>query len=334
MTTPKWSELDAAFMPLSPSPPEYGGSVAGAAPPPAGGGSQDPLAQLFSPASPSRRIKDRAATILVSICFAIAVIPLFWVLWTVVDKGSSVLFDPAWWTNSQNGVTERREGGGAFHAVIGSLVQTLVAAIISVPIALLGAVYLVEYGRGRLARAVGFMVDILTGIPSIVAALFVYAVVITSLGFQRQGFAVSLALVLLMIPVVLRTTEEMLKLVPHELREASLALGVPKWKTIVRIVVPTALPGIITGIMLGIARVIGETAPLLILVGYSKAINFNLFDGFQGSLPGMIVNESKNIALAPSASRAWGAALTLILIVLVLNLAARLVARATKVSDR
>jgi phosphate transport system permease protein len=288
-------------------------------------------AQLFTPASPSRRIKDRAATVVVSVCFVIAVIPLAWVLWSVVDKGLAVVLDTTWWDHSQNGVTERREGGGAYHAIVGSLLQTGVATLISVPIALLGAIYLVEYGRGRLARSVGFTVDILTGIPSIVAALFVYALLITTLGQQRQGFAVSLALVMLMIPVVLRTTEEMLKLVPQELREASLALGVPKWKTIVRIVVPTALPGIITGVMLGIARVIGETAPLLILVGYSKAINYNLFDGFQGSLPTMIVNESSNIALGPAAARAWGAALTLILIVLVLNIAARIVARCTKV---
>ena len=129
------------------------------------------------------------------------------------------------------------------------------------------------------------MVDILTGIPSIVAALFIYAVFITTFGGQRAGWLVSLALVMLMIPVIVRTTEEMLKLVPNELREASYALGVPKWKTIVRIVMPTALTGIITGIVLGIARVAGETAPLLILVGYTPNMNGNLFNGFQGSLP-------------------------------------------------
>lgn len=299
--------------------------------PPDGPPSGISAGQLFTPASPGRKIKDQAATVVVFACFVIAIIPLIWVLWSVVDRGIEVVLDPAWWQNSQNGVTERTEGGGAYHAMVGSLIQTGVAALISVPIALLGAIFLVEYGKGRLARAVGFTVDILTGIPSIVAALFIYALLITTLGFQRQGFAVSLALVMLMIPVVLRTTEEMLKLVPHELREASLALGVPKWKTIVKIVIPTALPGIITGIMLGVARVIGETAPLLILVGYSKAINYNLFEGFQGSLPTMIVNESSNIALEPAAARAWGAALTLIFIVLVLNIAARLIARFTKV---
>ena len=164
-----------------------------------------------------------------------------------------------------------------------------------VPIAVLVGIYLVEYGRGPLARVTTFMVDILTGIPSIVAALFIYAVFVTTFRGQRAGWLVSLALVMLMIPVIVRTTEEMLKLVPNELREASYALGVPKWKTIVRIVLPTAMTGIITGIVLGIARVAGETAPLLILVGYTQDTNGDLFSGFQGSLPGMINDQVGNL---------------------------------------
>jgi phosphate transport system permease protein len=285
---------------------------------------------LFMPASRGRRIRNQAATAFMGFSFVVAMIPLFWIITEVVIKGAPDVFSSTWWTHSQNGVTERREGGGAFHAIMGSVTQTAVCAVIAVPLSLMVAIFLVEYGRkGKLNSAVSFTVDVLTGIPSIVAALFIYALLITTFGFQRQGFAVSLALVLLMIPVVVRTTEEMLKLVPHDLREASLALGVPKWKTILRIVVPTALPGIITGIMLGVARVIGETAPLLILVGYSKSINNDLFGGFQGSLPGMIVNEATNITLKPAEGRVWGAALTLILIVLVLNLAARTIARST-----
>jgi len=216
--------------------------------------------------------------------------------------------------------------------------------VISVPIALLVAVYLVEYGTGPLARATTFMVDILTGIPSIVAALFIYAVFITTLGGQRSGWLVSLALVMLMIPVVVRTTEEMLKLVPNELREASYALGVPKWKTIVKIVLPTAMSGIVTGVVLGIARVAGETAPLLILVGYSPNKNANLFDGPQGSLPGMIKDQFSNIGNTTvlkgghkitvhyAADRMWGAALTLIALVMALNLLARIIARRSKVT--
>jgi phosphate transport system permease protein len=284
---------------------------------------------LLIPAARGRRIRNLAATAFVTLSFVVAVIPLVWIITEVVVKGAPDVFHPSWWSHSQNGVTERREGGGAFHAITGSVLQTAVCALIAVPLALMVAIFLVEYGRGRLNSAVGFIVDVLTGIPSIVAALFIYALLITTFGFQRQGFAVSLALVLLMIPVVVRTTEEMLKLVPNDLREASLALGVPKWKTTVRIVIPTALPGIITGVMLGIARVIGETAPLLILVGYSKTINNNLFSGFQGSLPGMILNEATNITLKPAEGRVWGAALTLILIVLTLNVVARLIARST-----
>ena len=171
------------------------------------------------------------------------------------------------------------------------------------------------------------MVDILTGVPSIVAALFIYAVWVTTFGFQRVGFAVCLALVLLMIPVVVRSTEEMLKLVPNELREASYALGVPKWVTVVRIVLPTAFSGIITGVLLGMARIMGETAPLLILGPYTKNIATNLFAGPMPTLPTMINQDRVELGFDAAVERMWAAALTLILIVLLLNLVGRLVAR-------
>jgi phosphate transport system permease protein len=170
------------------------------------------------------------------------------------------------------------------------------------------------------------MVDILTGIPSIVAGLFIYAVWVTTFGFQRVAFAVSLSLVLLMIPTVVRSNEEMLKLVPNELREASYALGVPKWKTIVKVVLPTAFSGIITGILLGLARVMGETAPLLILGPYTKSIATDLFGGYMATLPTMI-NQDRTESLQPAVDRVWAAALTLILLILILNLAGRLIAR-------
>ena len=180
------------------------------------------------------------------------------------------------------------------------------------------------------------MVDILTGVPSIVAALFIYALWVATLGFQRSGFAVSLALVLLMIPVIVRATEEMLRIVPMDLREASYALGVPKWKTIARIVIPTALSGIVTGIMLALARVMGETAPLLILVGYAQAMNFDMFSGFMGSLPGMMYDQTSAGAGANPVptDRLWGAALTLILLIAMLNIGARLVAKILFPQDR
>ena len=282
----------------------------------------------FQHVSGGRKVKNAIATGLVSLAFAVAVVPLVWLLWSVLEKGFQYVLDADWWQKSFAGLTGRQFGGGVYHAVYGTLVQALICAAIAVPIGLLVAVYLVEYGkRGRLGKAVTFTVDILSGVPSIVAALFIYALWVTTFGFSRQAFAVSLALVLLMIPIVVRTTEELLKVVPDELREASYALGVPKWKTILKVVIPTAFGGIVTGIMLGLARVIGETAPLLILVGYSKNINLNPFDGFMGALPTMINQDRTELALQPAEDRVWAAALTLILLVLALNLLARVMAR-------
>ncbi len=276
--------------------------------------------------SARRVVTDRLATVAVWLCFLLALVPLIWILWAVVSQGYSLLLDAGWWANSQAGISPRRQGGGAYHAILGTLLMAAVTMVIAVPIAIFTAIYLVEYGRGRFARVVSFMIDILTGIPSIVAALFVYAIWINVLGQQREGFAVSLALVLLMIPVVVRSTEEMLKLVPNELREASYALGVPKWKTIARIVLPTAASGIITGILLGLARIMGETAPLIILAPYTAFINGNLFNGNIAALPTLIFSNFGN-NIQTQLDRMWAAALTLILIVLLLNIAGRFIAR-------
>ncbi len=296
-----------------------------------------------------RRLKNHAATVLITGSFLVALVPLIWLIWTVVSKGLHTITRAGWFTKSQRSLTSTDAGGGAYHAIVGTAEQVGLCSLISIPIAILVAVYLVEYGRGGLARVATFMVDILTGVPSIVAAVFIYSVFIISLGGQKAGWLVSMALVMLMIPVIVRTTEEMLRLVPDELREASYALGVPKWKTILRIVLPTALTGILTGIMLGVARVAGETAPLLVLVGYTQNTNTDLFKDPQASLPGMIYDnfhyyssqgtyqlckngtarcQVHNYAV----DRVWGAALTLILIVMVLNLIARLVGRLNKVA--
>jgi phosphate transport system permease protein len=273
-----------------------------------------------------REFRDQLARVVMWLAFLIALIPLVWILWTVLSKGFGLITDAHWWTNSQKGITSRREGGGAVHAIQGTLIQGVTTSAISVPIGVMTAIYLVEYGRGRFAKAVSFMVDILTGVPSIVAGLFIYAVWVTTFGFKRVGFAVCLAMVLLMIPVIVRSTEEMLKLVPNELREASYALGVPKWKTIARVVLPTAFSGIITGVLLGLARVMGETAPLLILGPYTKSIATDLFGGYMATLPTMI-NQDRTESLQPAVDRVWAAALTLILLVLLLNLAGRVIAR-------
>ena len=282
-----------------------------------------------------RTVKNALATVYVTVVTVLAIVPLAWVLYTVITKGIRLILSSDWWLQSQRGITPRREGGGAYHAIVGTVEMALVCAAIAVPLGILGAILLIEYAKGtKVARGVSFMVDVLSGIPSIVAALFIYALFITIFGFGRSAIAVSCALVLLMLPVVLRSTEEMLKLVPQELREASYALGVPKWKTIVRVVIPTAFSGITTGVMLGVGRVMGETAPLLILVSYAVGINFSPTSDTMGALPTMINSGRDQAPQLPGYERVWAAALTLIIIVMLLNLLARLIARASKLKEK
>ncbi|ALC22302.1 phosphate ABC transporter permease PstA [Streptomyces pristinaespiralis] len=273
----------------------------------------------------SRQAKDRVATSLVWVCFVLAVVPLFSLAWVTITKGLEVV-DGYFLGHSMNGVLDAEPGGGIYHALLGTIEQVLIAAVIAAPIGLLTAIYLVEYGRGKLAKAVTFFVDVMTGIPSIVAGLFILATWNLMLGFGPSGFAGGLALAILMMPVVVRSTEEMLKLVPNELREASLALGVPKWRTILKVVLPTAIGGITTGVMLAVARVTGETAPVLLLVFGTKLINPNPFEGAQSSLP-LYVYEQYAVGTDASIARAWGAALVLIAFVMILNLVARGIAR-------
>jgi phosphate transport system permease protein len=281
------------------------------------------------PVEGRRRAVDRFFSALIYGAFALALLPLASVTMTVLAKGSGVIND-TFLTHSLRNIGPNDTGGGVYHGLVGTLEQAAITSLISIPISLLVAVYLVEFGRGRLARLVTFFVDVMTGIPSIVAGLFIFTVWILVLGFHRAGFPAALALSILMIPTVVRSCEEMLKLVPDELREASLALGVPKWRTILKVVVPTALPGIVTGIMLGVARVVGETAPLLLLVGATDSINNDPLHGPQAALPLIIFDQAARPQEA-AVARAWGAALALIAIVMLLNLTARLVARFTRV---
>ncbi|MER7071994.1 phosphate ABC transporter permease PstA [Terrabacter sp. NPDC000476] len=301
------------------------GAVDDAATPPGDRPGRDALAEMRSPHR-ARAAKDVLARVVMWSAFALAMVPLVWILGTVVAKGAHMLTTSTWWTGNQRNVNSDDFGGGARHAIEGTLTMVGFTALIAVPIGILTAVYLVEYGRGRLAKAISFTVDILSGVPSIVAALFIYAVWVTTFGIGRSGFAASLALVLLMIPVVVRSTEEMLKLVPNELREAAYALGVPKWVTVVKVVLRTAFSGIVTGVLLGIARVMGETAPLLILAPYTKNFQRDLFNGNFPTLPMMINQDRGDFALSTAAERMWGAALTLILLVLLLNLIGRVIA--------
>ncbi len=274
-----------------------------------------------------RQAKDRIATSLVWVAFVLAVVPLASLMWETAEQGVKVL-DGYFLTHSMGVVADTEPGGGVYHALLGTLQQVGLATLIAVPVGVLTAIYLVEYGRGRLATAVTFFVDVMTGIPSIVAGLFVLSLWIVILDMGYSGFAGSLALALLMIPVVVRSTEEMLKLVPNELREASLALGVPKWRTILKVVLPTSIGGITTGVMLAVARITGETAPVLLLVWGTNFINANPFSDPQASLPMYIYLQYANSGGSGAAyDRAWAAALTLIAFIMILNLVARGIAR-------
>jgi phosphate transport system permease protein len=254
----------------------------------------------------------------------LAILPLVVVLGYTIAKGLA-RFDKVFLTHSMRNVAESDPGGGAYHAIIGTIEQVGIATIIAVPIGLLVSIYLVEYAQGkRYGRLVSTFVDVMTGLPSIVAGLFILSFWIIILGHDFSGFAGSLALIIIMLPVVVRTTEEMLRLVPDPLREASAALGVPRWRTTVSVVLPTALPGITTGVMLAIARVMGETAPVLLTVFGTQSINNNPFNGPQESLPLFVFSEAGQ-PNQTAIDRAWAGALTLILIVVILNVVARLI---------
>ncbi len=298
----------------------------------------------------ARARKDQIMRVLFTATFAVATIPLVSLLWTTVANGVKRL-NVGFLTHNMTGViggnpTAVGGYGGVLHAIIGTLEITLGAMAISIPIGVMCAVYLIEYAQdGRLAKTIRLLVDVMSGIPSIVAGLFalsLFAIVCGPGTFN--GFEGSVALALLMLPTVCKSSEEMLRIVPNELREASLALGVTKQRTITKVVLRTALPGIVSGSILAVARVIGETAPLLMTAGYIVSTNVNLFSGQMTTLPVYVYQEySKLTANCPPNAgascvttipmeRAWSAALVLIVIVLVLNLIGRLVAKICSVS--
>lgn len=286
---------------------------------------------------------DQTAKAVLYGTFIAAVVPLVSLLWTVIASGGPTALSPDYLLTSMRGVTgvhdvaTVEEGapliGGAYHAIIGTLIITGLATVISVPIGLFTAIFLVEYRTtGRMSTMIRFLVDVMTGIPSIVAGLFAFALWAVLFGVgTKNGYAGAVALSVLMIPTVVRSGEEMLRIVPNELREASLALGVPKWRTIVKVVLPTAASGLAAGITLAIARVIGETAPLLVAVGVTQGINVNPGEGPMNTLAVYAYNLFKYPRHPgypdPSMDRAWAAAFLLILIVVLLNLFARLIAK-------
>ncbi|GAB2611047.1 phosphate ABC transporter permease PstA [Pseudactinotalea suaedae] len=273
-----------------------------------------------------RWARDRLATTLVTGAFLIATIPLISLVALVATRGS-LRFGWRFLNDDMVGIFGAMTEGGVYHAIIGTVYVTGIAAIVAIPLGILTAVYLVEYAQpGPLKRAITVLVDVMTGIPSIVAGLFAYTVFVIFVGPQYKSALIGgVALALLMTPVVVRSVEEMLRLVPNELREAAYALGVPKWLTIVKVVLRTAIAGITTGIMISIARVIGETAPLLVTVGLVNNVNFDAFDGRIATLPVYVFRQYAQGGV--SVDRAWAAALTLIIIVMLLNLVARLVSK-------
>jgi phosphate transport system permease protein len=270
-----------------------------------------------------RRAVDIAARVGMGASVLAALAPLAAVLVYTASRGLRDI-SPQFLTHSMRGVGPLDSNGGAYHAIIGTLEQVAIASLLAVPLGLMVAVYIVEYGRGPLRTAVRFLVDVMTGIPSIVAGLFIFAFWVLGLHRGFSGLAAGLALAVLMLPVVVRSSEEMLKLVPDSLREASYALGVPRWRTVVSVVLPTASAGITTGVMLAVARVTGETAPLLLTAFGFDAIRTSPLHGPQSGLPLFVFSQASS-AFDVAVRRAWAGALTLIVVVLVLTVAARIV---------
>jgi phosphate transport system permease protein len=279
-----------------------------------------------------RAVVNRLATVGMYAAFLIALVPLALVVWYTVGRGMT-RFGFGFLTHSMAGVGPLDVNGGAYHAIVGTVEQVGIAAIISVPLGLLVAIYLNEYGGRGFTTLVRLLVDVMTGIPSIVAGLFVLAFFVLGLHQGFSGFAAALSLAILMLPVVVRSSEEMLKLVPNSLREAAYALGIPKWRAIVSIILPTARTGITTGVMLAIARVTGETAPLLMTAFGSQFIHTNAFKGPQEALPLFIFSQATQ-SFKAGVNRAWSGALTLILIVVLLYVVARLLTRRDALNRR
>jgi len=275
----------------------------------------------------TRRIKSGFFTGLVVLLCFLAVLPLFLIFADLVHKGASSI---NWDFFVKIPVPAGQSGGGVSNAIVGTIIIVLIACVIGIPIGIGTGLYLAEYGIGRLGWFVRFLADVLNGTPSIVVGIFAWTWFVKPV-HHFSALAGGAALALLMVPMLARTTEEMLRLVPNSLREAALALGYPRWRTSLSVMARVALSGIVTGALVGVARVAGETAPLILLVGYTARINFNPFSGDMATLPMMVWDQlgkrSGTTSNDFTEARAWGAALTLVLLVLILNVGARLLAK-------
>jgi phosphate transport system permease protein len=279
-----------------------------------------------------RAWKNRLATVAAWTAFGLAMLPLFAVLGYTLARGLKGL-NYTFLTHSMARIGPLDSGGGAYHAILGTIEQVVLASVVAIPLGLLVAIYITEYGRGPMAGAIRFFIDVMTGIPSIVAGLFIFAFWVLALHQGFSGLAAAMALALLMLPVVVRSSEEMIKLVPDGLREAAYAMGVPKWRVIISIVLPTARTGITTGILLAIARVTGETAPLLLTAFGNDYIHTNPLHGPQSGLPLFVFSQAGS-AFDVAVNRAWAGALTLILFVVLLYVVARILTRRDPLKER
>lgn len=277
--------------------------------------------------SKARRRKDAFVRGALAAAMVLAFIPLGLILYYLLSKGLGS-WSASFFTTDPTGNTffAKSQIGGIKSAILGTIEIVALASALSVPVGIGLAVWLVEYGRSsRFAQLVRFFIDVLTGVPSIVFGLFVYIVLVVGTGSSYAGYKGSVALALLMLPVVTRAAEVVLTLVPGALRESALALGAPRWRVILRVVLPTALPGMVTGVLLAVARAAGETAPLLFTAAATFKTNFDLGQ-FMNSLPVQIYNDVTSPTTAV-VNRAWGAALTLVVMILALNVLARMIAR-------
>ncbi len=275
--------------------------------------------------SPRRRRTDRIARAAVLALTVVAVVPLVLVVYYLVEKGLGALSVEFFTTDPTGNFLGNP--GGIRSALLGTLEMVLVASAMAIPTGIGVAVWLVEYGRGsRLASVVRFFVDVLTGVPSIVFGLFIYITLVLSgaLGGSFAAWKGAAALALLMLPVVIRSAEVVLALVPNGLRESALALGAPRWRMIWKVVLPTALPGLLTGSLLAVARAMGETAPLIFTAQATLVTSYDL-NARMNSLPIQIFGDVQN-ANAEVVQRAWGSALTLVALILLITLVARFAA--------
>lgn len=273
-----------------------------------------------SGSSRRRKIINNTMTGLSYACAFIALIPLAAITFTVFSKGL-----PAWDLDLFTQLPSTfGDGGGFRNAIVGSAIIVGMAGLMAIPVGIISGLYLAEYGDNRLGSVLRFVADVMTGAPSVVVGILAYSVFVIATG-NSAGIYGSVALAILMLPVIIRSTEEIVRLVPDDLREASLALGIPRWKTITRVVVPTALSGIVTGVILAMARASGETAPLLFAVGTNSFMNLNPLEGGMAAMPVVIYQQSSYGGEV--LETAWGGALILFLVIVILNLVARLAFR-------